>query len=122
MNYVISLKLDEEKREQLNKKVNNMANDVIIGLGYILFIFVIGTIYKIIGQGVDIKSALKHFVIHSSPIMIISCCIDEIDKWLSLKWNDIKGYNKKKILLQKAKKSLSPIFIMIFNFIVFWLL
>lgn len=119
MQYVIPLNMTDENREVLNNQVTDIADKIIIGAGYVPIIFVIGTIYKVYLQDVDVWFAFCRLVTYSAVIGFMISLVDAIDKWLSLKWSDLEIINKKSELLYKVKESLFPMVLWILNFIIF---
>lgn len=119
MSYVIPLKMDNESRERFNENVEYVATKIIIGAGFVPVIFLLGTIFQVVVQhrnlGVCVCRLFAYFSVIGFSIMVA----DTIDNWLSLKWDDIEGFDKKAELRRIMYKDILKILMMVYNFIIF---
>ena len=119
MSYVIPLKMNDKERERFNENVEYTATKIIIGAGYVPVIFLLGAIFQVVVQKQSVGVCVCRLFAYFSIIGFIIMVADTIDKWLSLKWNDIEGVNKSVKLRRMLRKDILRMAMMVFNFIVF---
>lgn len=119
MHYIISLKMDEERRVYLNNYVSDMADQIIIWSAYVPLILVVCTLYQIIIDHMNVWFAFCKFISYVSVVGIVIMVTDAVDNWLSMTWENIEEIDKKKGLYRKILKSTWPILCWVTNLFMF---
>ena len=119
MQYIIPLKMEEEKREKLNNRVTEMSDDIIVWSGYIPHVLAVCALIQLIVQHLNMWYVICHYISYVSVAGILISATDAIDIWLSMTWDDIEGMDRKKGLWKEIIKTTGPVVCWIANMLMF---
>lgn len=118
MSYVIPLKLDSQRREKFNEVITCISTKIILAASYIPIILLVVSITKIVVFNVNLGREICRLLEYVSIVGFVIMFVDAVDNWLSLKWNDIEGYDKKNTLRKMITKSIINVGIWILNYVI----
>lgn len=119
MQYIIPLKMEEEKRVKFNDSVTDMSDEIIVWSGYVPHVLAVCALYQLIIQQLNMWYVICNYISYVSIAGILIAATDAIDIWFSMTWEDIEGLDRKKGICKEIIKTTGPVVCWIFNMLMF---